>query len=255
MQSMRTPASAKLLAECWVRAEDALRDALRSEFADRDEEFITGLFHGKLETECKRASVNGGVQRAFLNDLRVSLAGVPDTELSKIVRGLHAAVHFHPKEVERKTGGDFGITLIRPEIGFSRYSRSSLTVERDHQRGLLCQAKIFRRTSTWGHLTASQRKVLRGRMEYLALVLYRYSDQDGDCRDLAPFQWQLTRSASIEAVNNWLASDAFPGLEGSGPRDVPGWPAKVSTGGGPARSQHAYPRPVSAELSPGNGYE
>ncbi len=39
------------------------------------------------------------------------------------------------------------------------------------------------------------------------------------------------------------------------PRDVPGWPAKVSTGGGPARSQHAHPRPVSAELSPGNGDE
>ena len=213
---MKTPTAARLIAECWLKAEAALRDAIRREFADRDEEFVTELFHGKLETECSRASVNGDVAKAFLQDLRLSLPTVPDAELLKIARGLQAEVTFHSREVERKTGGDFGITLIRPEVRFAPYSRSTLTVERDHQRGLLCQAKIFRRSSTWGPLTVSQQKALIERLEYLALVLYRFTDQNGDRRELAPFQWQLTRAASIEDMRSWLTSNTFPSLQGSG---------------------------------------
>jgi hypothetical protein len=210
---MKTPASAKLIAECWLKAEETLRDAIRSEFADRDEEFVTELFHGKLETECNRANVAGEAAKAFLQDLRLSLPTVPAEELSKIARGLNVAVHFHSREIERKTGGDFGITLIRPEVRFARYSHSTLTVERDHQRGLLCQAKIFRRSSTWGPLTVSQQKVLSERLEYVALVLYRFTDQGR--RELAPFQWQLTRASSMNDMKSWLASDTFPSLQGS----------------------------------------
>ena len=213
---MKTPTSTRLIAECWLKAEEVLRDAIRSEFADRDEEFITELFHGKLETECNRVSVSGAVAKAFLQDLRVSLPTAPDAELSTIARGLNATVHFHPREIERKTGGDFGVTLITPEVRYARYSHSTLTVERDHQRGLLCQAKIFRRSSTWGRLTADQQKVLNERLEYLALVLYRFTDQNGGRRELAPFQWQLTRDASMKDMKSWLASDDFPSLQGSG---------------------------------------
>lgn len=46
--SMRFVALAELIAQCWARAEEALRNAIRSDFPDRDEEIITDLFHSKL---------------------------------------------------------------------------------------------------------------------------------------------------------------------------------------------------------------
>ncbi len=209
---MKTQALAKLIADCWLRAEQALRDAIKLEYPDRDEDVVTDLFCGKLDSECKRVSAAGEVERAFLEDLRYSLPRVPNLDLSKIARGLIAAVHFHPREHERKTGGDFGVVLIRPDVRYSRFSQFELTIDENHQRGLLCQAKIFRRTSTWGRLSSSQRKVLKEKLDYLALVLYRYLDQDGERRDLAPFQWQLTRNSSLNEVAGWLASDTFPNL-------------------------------------------
>jgi hypothetical protein len=105
--------------------------------------------------------------------------------------------------------------LIRPEVRSSPFSDSLLTIDRDYRRGLLCQTKIFKIDSSWGELTENQRKMLRERLDYLALVLYRYTDQDGDRRELGPFQWQLTRNVTIEDIGNWLKSDKFPQLEGS----------------------------------------
>jgi hypothetical protein len=109
----------------------------------------------------------------------------------------------------------FGLVLIRPDVNYARYSRSTLTVERDCQRGLLCQAKVSRRNATWGSFSPKQRSVLKARLDYLSLVLYRYRDQDAERRELAPFGWQLTRDASIRAVGDWLRKDQFPKVEDS----------------------------------------
>jgi hypothetical protein len=215
MQPMKTQALTKLIADCWLRAEQALINAIKQEYPDRDEEMVTDLFCGKLDTECKRISAAGEVERAFLADLRLSLPLVPTLDLPKIARGLIATVHFHPREREQKTGGDFGVVLIRPDVHYSRFSQSELTINDNHQRGLLCQAKIFRRTSTWGTISPSQQSVLKDKLDYLALVLYRYLDQDGGRRELAPFQWQLTRNSSMKEISGWLADDTFPKLEGS----------------------------------------
>jgi hypothetical protein len=41
MKAMRIPTVGKLIADCWIRAEEALRENVRKKFPDRDEEIIT----------------------------------------------------------------------------------------------------------------------------------------------------------------------------------------------------------------------
>jgi hypothetical protein len=113
------------------------------------------------------------------------------------------------------TGGDFGIVLVRPDVRLARYFGTELTIDHDYKRGLLCQAKIFRRNSRWGRLTPKQQRNLRGKLNYLALVLYRYVDQAGERRHLAPFAWQLPHGATVKQMNDRLALDAFPELQES----------------------------------------
>ena len=98
--------------------------------------------------------------------------------------------------------------LIRPDV---REEQFGFTVDDDYQRGLLCQAKVQRRgTAKWGDLTAKQKQVLPGKLSYSALVLYQYLDRV-ERRKLAPFQWQLTSSWTIQDVSGWLRAGQFPG--------------------------------------------
>src|SRR5579864_5494981 len=60
----------KLITDCWLRAEQSLREVVKKKFRDRDEEIITELFRAELETEFATASEKGTVERAFLEDLK-----------------------------------------------------------------------------------------------------------------------------------------------------------------------------------------
>lgn len=213
---MRIRELGKLITQCWAAAEKALRKNVRERYPDRDEEIITTLFHAELEAEVKRVSDNGAVSRAFLSDLKRRFWAVGDDQvLSGIARDLIATVTFHSRTVERKTGGDMGIVIVRPDVRMAR-TGTDLTIQRDHKRGLLCQAKIFGRSSRWRNLNKNQRKVLGPKLGYLALLLYRYVDQGGERRELAPFDWQLARDArTIEEVSRWLKSGRFPELQKS----------------------------------------
>jgi hypothetical protein len=215
MKGMKIPALSKLISRCWRTAEEVLRQNVEKKFPDRDEEIITELFHAELEVECNKVSATGAVETAFLSDLRASFPEVPYARLSYIAHGLIATVNFHSRSVEETTGGDFGVVLIRPDVQHAAYFGSELTIERDYQRGLLCQAKIFRRNGTWGGLTSHQREILPAKLNYLAIVLYRYLDQSGERRQLAPFQWQLTSNANLNEIHGWLVSDEFPNLQES----------------------------------------
>jgi hypothetical protein len=216
---MKTRALVELMAESWARAEQALISTVRAKYSDRDEEMITDLFHAELEEECKRISAFGAVEAAFKTDLRRALPHLENSDVAKISRGLVATVRFHPRNVERRTGGDYGLVFVRPDVHYSRFSPATLDINEDYRRGLLCQAKIFRRDSSWGRLLPKQQRVLEQRLQYLSLVLYRYTDQDGPRRELGPFQWQLTHDAiSVQDIVGWLRSDNFPRLRSS--RDV-----------------------------------
>jgi hypothetical protein len=216
MKAMRIPTVGALVISCWARAEQALQEIERQKYSDRHKETITTLFHSELECEFAKVSGSGNVEQAFLADLTHAFPELKIGELrSKIARGLVATVSFHSREIERKTGGDLGIVLVRPDVQKAQFGWSELTIDHDHKRGLLCQAKIFRRSAHWGALSGQQKKTLTNKLGYFALLLYRYVDQDGHRRDLAPFSWQLVAGATVEQIGEWLVSDEFPSPQGS----------------------------------------
>lgn len=199
-----------------MRAEKALRENVRRKFPDRDEEIITELFHAELEAEFARVSNMGVVAGAFLSDLKQSFSSLDPHELrSKIARGIIGTINFHPRHVEKETGGDFGIVLVRPDVQESRFGWSNLTIDGNYQRGLLCQAKIFRRDSRWERFTPTQKRLLATKLKYFTLLLYRYVDQKEQRRELAAFMWQQAGNAAAPEVNDWLASGQFPNPENS----------------------------------------
>jgi hypothetical protein len=215
MKAMPIRNTGKLITDCWLLAEQSLREVVNKKFRDRDEEIITELFRAELETEFATASEKGNVERAFLEDLKQAFQHVRTHELqSKIARGLIATVSFHNRKTEERTGGDLGIVLVRPDVQES-YAWSELAIKSDYKRGLLCQAKVFRRNSRWGGLSPAQQKGLSKKLNYFALLLYRYADQKGDRRDLGPFGWQLAAGGSVAQIKQWLSSDKFPNLQDS----------------------------------------
>jgi hypothetical protein len=139
----------KLIADCWINAENAVRERVKERHDDEDEEFITKLLRGELKFEFNKASDNRFVEKAFLRDLKKAFPLIRGESLSNVALGLIATVSFHPKHVEAKTGGDLGIVVIRPDVQMSRFDKH-LTIDRDHRRGLLCQAKIIGHKSHWG---------------------------------------------------------------------------------------------------------
>ena len=210
MTGMKIPNVSKLIADCWLQAEEALQQVIESKYPDRDEESVTELFQGELRSKLESVSSNGAVEHAFHLDIQRAFPRTVRSDLSRISSGLIATVNFHSKTVEKKTGGDFGLVLIRPDVSEQQFG---LAVDDDYQRGLLCQAKVQRRgTNKWGDLTAKQKQILPERLSYSALVLYQYSELV-ERRKLAPFQWQLTSSATIQDVSGWLKTGQFPGLK------------------------------------------
>lgn len=127
--------------------------------------------------------------------------------------GLVASVAFHSRKTEGKTAGDLGIVFVRPDVSEGGLALSELSIKHEYKRGLLCQAKIFRRDSSWGGLTPPQKKNLPARLSYFSLLLYRYADRER--RELLPFQWQLAGGATVEDIGHWLSSDTFPNLQAS----------------------------------------
>jgi hypothetical protein len=210
MIGMAIPALSDLVAGCWARAELALRNTVRERFPDRNEEIITELFHAELETEFNTVSANGLVEQAFEIDLWSYLPNASQIDLSNISRGLVASVHFHPREIEKRTGGDFGVVLVRPVVRRSFSSEFEVEIDCDYRCALLCQAKMFRRSSRWGRIGQKQQEILKDRLKYLSLVLYRHADQKKERRDLLPVRWQLTHDATLTEMNNWLRNDRFP---------------------------------------------
>jgi hypothetical protein len=212
MGRMKIGSVAKLIAKCWTSAEKAVRDGIERKHYDLDEEHITTFFRGELREQCDKVSRNGEVEQAFKLDIQSALPTIPLQAVSDIGNGLIATVNFHPKEVEKNTGADFGLLFVRPDVSYSNWSDSNLVIDHDYGRGLLCQAKVLRRNSDWGELSPTQKENLQDRLKYLALVLYRYSDQDGARKKLEPFNWQLTCGISMDEIEGWLKGDSFPNL-------------------------------------------
>jgi hypothetical protein len=173
--------------------------------------YIILLFYGEFAFALREASRKRAIEQAFLVDLRRAFPQIQSVgKLASISADLIADVSLHKREVEKITGGDFGPTLTRPQLS---WQGQSALARSECQRGLLCQAKLKRRNGKWGKLTHRQKDVFPGRMNYLALLLYSYSDPDR--HRLTPFNWQICRSIPAGDVENWLRGDKFPSLVSS----------------------------------------
>jgi len=215
---MPIPNVTALVATCWSNAETQARALLAQRYFDKDEEFITQLFHGEFRVTIEGAAGSGAVKQAFLTDLKSHFPQLHSGDLERLATGVSATATLHPREVEGNTGGDLGLVLIRPNVNAHRFKQSMLSVDQEYCRGLLCQAKIKRRMSRchnpqWGGFTPNQRKILPNRMGYPALLLYEYKDTQR--RSLLPFQWQICVGMKFDDVEEWLKSDAFPAHMGS----------------------------------------
>jgi hypothetical protein len=203
------PATLNIVTNCWKEAEAELRGGIEKKYHDLDEEFITRLFYGEFAYSLNQASGKGLIRRAFLIDLQNAFPKLRNSrELNAIPNALIAEVSLHKREVERITGGDFGLTIIRPQVFSPPYNKHELWIEQ-YEQGLLCQAKIKRRNGKFGKLTKKQKEVLPGRMDYLSLLLYSYKDDPNRCQ-LNEFCWQLCKNASIESAEEWLKLSNFP---------------------------------------------
>ena len=196
------PHTLGVVVNCWMKAETALRDVVKEKYHDLDEECVTTLFYGELGSVLREATQKKVVAGAFLRDLRIAF---PKTQfpraLESIATNLVAEVSLHKREKEKITGGDFGLTLVRPVLsGFDEWTKA--------EQGLLCQAKIKRRDGRWGQIEGNQERVLSDRTRDLALVLYNYSDSARQSLDA--FKWQLCRDMTIDEVKGCLTKGKFP---------------------------------------------
>lgn len=210
MHGMSIPAVGRLMTECWMSAEAAVR----GECHDTDEEFVTTLFRIKLGVQVAAASAAGAVESAFLEDLRHAYPSAPNESLSRIAYRLVATVSFPDHTVESRSGGDLGILFVRPDVRQVQYGSSQAIVDHDYTRGLLCQAKMFRRGSKWGRLTDNQQRILPTKLDYFALLLYRFTDHEGDRRELGPF-FLAVDTQKNRGSNKWMVGlRQFPGTAG-----------------------------------------
>jgi hypothetical protein len=206
--ALAMPATFNVIIKCWEDAEAELRSVIEKKYHDLDEEFITTLFYGELAFMLREASQKKAIERAFQADLRRAFPRLESWgDLKSISANLIADVSLHKREVEKITGGDFGLTLTRPQLSLHRQSELVIS---EYQRGLLCQAKLKRRNGKWGKLTKRQKDVFPSRMSYLALLLYSYSDTER--HRLNPFNWQICQGKPSDNIENWLREAEFPSV-------------------------------------------
>jgi hypothetical protein len=195
--------TAAVIAECWNEAEHALQRQVQKYSPGLDEEGITVTFHAKLAESLFAASDRKEIEKAFTRDFELSFWNENlDIDPDQIARGLKATVTLHKRNTEKLTGGDFGLVILRPQI---HYRHSSIHITQ-YARGLLTQAKL-KRSQGWPSFTRNQENVLPDRFEYLALLLYCYSDV-ARC-DLEPFAWQMARGMSLASLKKMLREDRF----------------------------------------------
>jgi hypothetical protein len=212
---LQIPSTLEVIKKCWENAEGELQTLIKEKHPDLDEEFITRLFYGGFSFLVRRASKKGDISKAFLNDLEQAFPKLGYIGQLDIFEGLIAEVSLHNKRVEGLTGGDFGLTIIRPQVQMSSCGHGQAVLTKDEYcRGLLCQAKIKRRKGNWGPMNPNQKKVLPDRLSYLGLLLYSYTDKER--QQLNEFEWLLCQGASLSDVEGWLKSDKFPDTKSSG---------------------------------------
>jgi len=154
------PRTLALLKQCWNAAELRVCESVSQHFHAHDEVFITRLLHGKLHEEFEKKNSSKQFETELRGDLTEAFQkdGVGRDEIQRVATGVVARVTYHEPHVERKSGGDLGLMVCRPQV--SRHIIRQYLSCRLHRQGLLCQGKREHRDGSLGELTKNQRKVL-----------------------------------------------------------------------------------------------
>jgi hypothetical protein len=122
-----------------------------------------------------------------------------ERQLNQRASGLVADIVLHNKQQEAKTGGDFGLVIVHPQIIISS---DFLEVRKGQSSGLLCQAKLKGKDNKWGSFTKKQRSILPNHMDFTSLVLYSY--QDKERMELNSVAWKLCKGNPISEIKGFL---------------------------------------------------
>ncbi len=154
---------------------------------------ITKLIFGALRVEFGRENRHRRFEGRFRADLAKRYPRLDGECVSDISNGLIAKAVYHPKHVEQKTGGDFGLMLARPEV---KDTGRSLIIDM-HSQGLMIQAKRQRPSGRLGSFTKSQLQHLPSCKDYTAFVLYMC---EHDRARLAPFAWLRAHGTELKEI-------------------------------------------------------
>lgn len=206
---LELPETLKLLKSCWSSAENSARDLFTKKYKIHTEVTINQLFYGELSERFRKANDRNAFSQAVLTDL-APLATSPSLmdAARRITAGIVARVSYHEPQVEVHTGGDLGLTVIRPSFTKARSCRGFSSWL--HEQGLLCQAKRQTKDGKWGLFTQKQKEVLPKHIRYLILLLYGYSGPRRDVLDT--FMWKSCANNDLETINKWLHSNVLDGI-------------------------------------------
>jgi hypothetical protein len=188
-------------------AEATLREHIKLYYHNANEEHITFLLYGHIKHRLREASHNKSIEKAFLKDLKSSLGYQPnidwdlDRKLHQEAEGLIADIVLHNKRQEGKTGGDFGLIIVHPQI---KVDDEFLEIKKGVSSGLLCQAKLQDKDGKWGPLTKNQRATLSNPDHLYFTSLALYSFLDGERTDLDSIAWKLCRGTSLPQIQALL---------------------------------------------------
>jgi hypothetical protein len=198
-------------------AETMLKEQIKLYHHDVNEEFITTLFHNYVKNKLYEASQEKHIETAFLDDLKTALGDHLIFEsdlqgkLQQEAEGLIADIVLHNKQQEGRTGGDFGLVIVRPQI--IKVDESSLEIKKGRTSGLLCQAKLKNRKEEWGRFTPNQKKILPKFLDFMSLVLYSYLDEKRS--ELNSFTWKSCKGKSFSEIKILLKEGDLEGLLGT----------------------------------------
>jgi hypothetical protein len=192
-------------------AETTMRHQIKTYYQNVNEEFITTLFYGHINYSLREASNRDLIANAFLEDLKRSIRQVDSVaerafygELRRHSAGLIADVILHNKQQEGKTGGDFGLIIVHPQI---ELSKTFLEIRKGVSSGILAQAKLKDKDGKWPGLTDNQRNELPKHFAFAALVLYSYANSDRT--ELNSVIWQPCREQILPEIERLLKNDSF----------------------------------------------
>lgn len=184
-------------------AETSMRKHIKLYYHNVNEEFITTLFYGHIKYRLRKASQKKSIENAFLEDLKNASYNLAHSNwnLESKAEGLIADIVLHNKQQEGKTGGDFGLIIVHPQI---QVGHNFVEIQKGRTSGLLCQAKLKDKNGKW-RFHKKQEAVLSNYIDFTSLVLYSYLDKERT--DLSSVVWKLCRGKSLSELKTLLRKD------------------------------------------------